>query len=308
MSTIDAKTLQLFKSHYPHNPQIQALTLDEVLKHTQGKTADWNNMYAETDKFYQPLKQAAAVTANPCYMNVGYVIFDVICLALGAVSLRKSVSAATIANTANAVTPVLSEIEKIIVSMSKAGATKSDLAWGVFNILRTIYAGGCLGAVFSAFTASLTWWNMILYGVTGMATIVAALATDGLALAAEVIGLLASFGFLATDCVAAYTACSLPAPPQITDGARIRDTTDGRIYLTLDGALSWIPDAATYVNLFISWSNVTAVPNVDDYVIAEPLTKNASLINGSPDGKIYLLLESGKRWITSPAVFNAFQQ
>jgi hypothetical protein len=92
--------------------------------------------------------------------------------------------------------------------MGAAGASKMDLAKGVFEILKTIFNGGCFGAVFSAFVSSLSWWDAALYAVTGTATIIAALATDGIAFAAEVVILLATFGFLVSDSVKAVSACS----------------------------------------------------------------------------------------------------
>jgi hypothetical protein len=198
-----AEQLETFKSFYPNLAHVQALTLDNVNTALEGQPVDWN---AVTPANFAPHPE---VTISSCQMAVGYVLFDVISLAVGAVGLRSGVSASTVEAMAEAAAPVMSEIETIIAKMGAENASKVDFAWGVFQILKTIYSGSSLGAVFSAFTGSLTWWNMTLYGVTGMATIVAAFATDGLALAAEIVILLANFGFLVTDVVAAVSACSL---------------------------------------------------------------------------------------------------
>jgi hypothetical protein len=217
MTNITQKQLDDFKSLHPGNPQIQALTLDEVLQNARGKTVDWNSI-----QFDEATTSAAAATAEiqvtDCQMAIGWVIFDAFVLAFGAVTLRRAVNARTIQAVARAAAPMLSKIELTVAKMGAQGASKTDLAWGVFEILKTIFSGGSLGAVFSAITASLTWWDMIIYGIAGTATIIAALATDGLAFAAEVVILLTSFGFLASDSVKAFQTCNLS--PNLTDPVR----------------------------------------------------------------------------------------
>lgn len=203
-----AEQLETFKSFYPNLAHVQALTLDNVNTAFEGQPVDWNTV---TPAHFEP---SPDVSIPPCQKAIGFVIFDVISLAVGAVGLRSSVQPSTVKAMAEAAAPVLSKIETIVAQMGAENASTVDIAWGVFQILKTIYSGGSLGAVFSAFTSSLTWWNMILYGVTGTATIVAAFATDGLALAAEIVVLLATFGFLVSDVVAAVNTCSLtPAAP-----------------------------------------------------------------------------------------------
>ena len=217
MPQITQKQLNDFKRLYPNNARVQALTLDQVITNTSGKTIDWNSIHDRPKGPSTALMAMPAVPITPCQMAIGYVVFDVVCLAVGAVGLRATVKASTVEAMAHAVTPVLSKIEVSISRMAAQGASKTDIAWGVFDILKTIYTGGSLGAVFSAFTDSLTWWDMILYGVTGIATIVAAVATDGVAFAAEIIVLLASAGFVASDSVKAVQACSIPAAPPESD-------------------------------------------------------------------------------------------
>jgi hypothetical protein len=90
------------------------------------------------------------------------------------------------------------------------------------------------------------------------------------------------------------------------DGVRIRDASSGRIYLVLDGMLRWVPDAQTYVQLFIDWSSAISLPNVENYVIGPQLTEGASLAQGSGQPAIYLLVDGSKRLIASPAVMQRF--
>jgi hypothetical protein len=205
--TLTPQHLEEFKRLNPLNPDLQAVTFDQLMAHTDGE-ADWAAVrFDEQPEISADIVPQLFALTN-CQMNLGWVVFDVVCLSVGAVGLRSTARAQTVAAMAQAAGPVLSKVETIVARMAAEGASLTDLAGGVFDILKAIYNGGCLGAVVSAFTASLSWWDMILYGVTAMATIIAALATDGLAFIAEVVVLLATFGFLVSDSVKAVQACT----------------------------------------------------------------------------------------------------
>lgn len=245
-------------------------------------------------------------------MNIGYVIFDAVCLALGAVGLRATVRGSTIQAIFQAATPAMSGIEQAIAQIGRSGATAVDQAKGVFNILKAIWSGGSLGAVFSAFTGSLTWWDMALYGVTGLATIVAALATDGLAFVAEVVILLASFGFLASDSVKAIQACNLtqtPAPaPQAflaakasAQGGQFSAWTpipgSGAVtFITVlpDGTLAGIgtdKNVYTRQSLTDSWALIA-----DSGSVTSLSTLGGLYIATGTDNQIYYTLSLGTAW------------
>jgi len=194
-----------YKNQFPDNEKIQAVTLDELMKQTDGGVVDWINPPI-SEEAREKVEVSVAIT--DCQLWIGYVIFDAICLAVGGVALRDGLNRETAEAVADAAKPVLSKLEKTIAKMSAEGASKKDLAWGVFEILKTIWSGQCLGAVVSAFVGSLTWYYAALYGATAMATIVAALATDGVAFVAEVAIELATFGFLTADSVNCAKACS----------------------------------------------------------------------------------------------------
>ncbi|NER51319.1 MAG: hypothetical protein F6J92_32555 [Symploca sp. SIO1A3] len=197
--------LDLYKKEFPDDDPIQSVTLDDVITYG-GNKVDWTN-----PPFVGGLEVTvldADMISTNCAVAIGFVIFDVICLAVGGVALRGSASEQTARAIADAAEPVLSKIETSIKIIADNGSSAWKRGWEVFKILKTIYSGQCLGAVLSAFLKSLTWYKAILYGATAMATIVAALATDGTAFVAEVVILLATFGFLVSDCVKAVRACS----------------------------------------------------------------------------------------------------
>ncbi len=194
-----------YKSHFHSDEKIQAVTFEELLENTDGGKVDWENPPIAGGR---GLEVQTLAVVNECELQIGYVIFDAICLAVGAVGLRAGVNRVTAEAIAKAARPVLPRIQVIIARIAAEGATYTEMAKGVFDILRVIWSGGMLGAVLGAFTNSLTWYYALLYGATALGTIVAAFATDGLAFVAEVSIELATFGFLVADSVNALKQCS----------------------------------------------------------------------------------------------------
>ena len=143
-----------------------------------------------------------------CALSIGYVVFDSVCLFLGASSLRSCLTAEEAAEMAKAAEPVASALEKYIVTLADKEASTTEHASAVFGIISTIWSGGCLGAVVNAFLGTLTPVNAALYGATAMATIVAAMATDGAATIGEIVVELATCGFLIEDSINCSKECS----------------------------------------------------------------------------------------------------
>ena len=200
MRTITPETFKAYQALNPHDSRLQALTLAELYKNTGTGQVDWNKVT------YEPaLLQSGEWD---CAKGIGYVVFDCVCLFLGAVTLRASVTAEAAEDMAKAAEPVASQLEKYILIMSDANSSKTAVATAVFGIISTIYSGSCLGAVISAFLGSLTWYNAILYGATALGTIMAAVATDGAAEIGIIIVELATAGFLVGDSIKCKEACS----------------------------------------------------------------------------------------------------
>jgi hypothetical protein len=203
--TLTAGELAAYAAANPHDARLQGLSLAELLANTGGGVLDPGHVPLRQ----RPSRQSAAQPITPCELKVGYVVFDVVCLAIGAVELRPGVTEETAEAVAEAARPVMSKIETTIAAMAKPGASATDIAKGVFTILTTIWSGGCLSAVVAAFVGHLTWYYAVLYGATALATIVAAVATDGVAFVAEVALEVVTFGVLIADCVNAVAACDL---------------------------------------------------------------------------------------------------
>lgn len=155
---------------------------------------------------------------SSCQMAVGFVIFDCLALAFGALGLRATVRPSTIAQIVRAAAPEMVAIEAQVAIIAHEASTAFQRATSVFSILGTLWAGGMLGAVFKAFKDSITWLDGLLYGTMGIASILAALATDGVSFCAQVVLLLGSFTYLLMDAQKAVTACLLTTQEGPTPG------------------------------------------------------------------------------------------
>ena len=143
-----------------------------------------------------------------CEKQLGYVIFDCICLMLSAVEARSALTAEAAEEMAEAARPVLSKLDKYIVTIASEESSTTEIATAVYGVISTIWSGGCLGEVFAAWLGSLDLGQKILYSVTGLATIAAACATDGLAEIGAIAVALATAGWLVDDSIKCAQACS----------------------------------------------------------------------------------------------------
>lgn len=200
MRTITPAVFQAYKALNPSDKRLQALTLDELYRNLGHGQVNWEKIT------YKPSSQLG--DGWDCGLGVGYVVFDCVCLFLGAVSLRSSLTASAAEEMAKAAKPVASQLSKYIATIAAESSSKTEVATAVFNVISTVYSGGCLGAVLSAFLGSLTWYEAVLYGATALGTIMAAVATDGAAEIGIIIVELATAGFLVSDSIRCVDACS----------------------------------------------------------------------------------------------------
>lgn len=203
MNTINRESFSAYKVLNSHDARLQSLTLEELLKNTSGRSVDYSNITYSS-------KPQAMLTASAwdCGLGIGYVVFDCLCLLLGAVALRSALTAEAAEEMAEAAKPVANKLTKYVEILAASESTKTEVATAVFGVISTIYSGSCLGAVLSAFLGSLTWYQSILYGATAMGTIVAAVATDGFAEIGMMVVELATAGFLVNDSIKCHEACS----------------------------------------------------------------------------------------------------
>ena len=134
-------TPEIFKAYQALNPQdekLQSLTLEELYKETGSGQVDWNQIT------YKPSPpELLGASGWDCATGIGYVVFDCVCLFLGAASLRASFTAKAAEEIAEAAKPAASQIEKYVATLADANASKTSVAGAVLVV--SGLAGGVSG-------------------------------------------------------------------------------------------------------------------------------------------------------------------
>jgi hypothetical protein len=100
-------------------------------------------------------------------------------------------------------------------------------------------------------------------------------------------------------------ASLLSARPDLA-GLRLTPLTGGPIYLVNpEGFLQWIPNPATYNNLFRDWNGVYRIDTAT-LPIGTALSDGAVLARGNASNAVYIVSNGKKRWITSPAAMDKY--
>lgn len=89
-------------------------------------------------------------------------------------------------------------------------------------------------------------------------------------------------------------------------GMRLMPLAGGPIYLVNpEGMLQWIPNPATYNNLFRDWNGVFRV-DIANMAIGSALSDGAVLAKGHASSAVYVISNGKKRWVTSPAAMDKY--
>lgn len=108
------------------------------------------------------------------------------------------------------------------------------------------------------------------------------------------------------ELVAGISPESLGVPRPDLAGARLMPLVGPAIYLVNpEGYLQWIPNPATYNNLFRDWNGVQRT-DIAGISAGPALSDGALLAKGSLSAAVYIISNGLKRWITSPDVMNKY--
>jgi len=100
------------------------------------------------------------------------------------------------------------------------------------------------------------------------------------------------------------TAWSSPRPD--LNGLRVKLPNQPAIYLIDQGYRRWIPNPATYNNLFRDWNGIITDIGINDIPLATQITSGAILARGDGTAPVYLIDAGVKRWVTSPAAMDKY--
>jgi hypothetical protein len=90
-------------------------------------------------------------------------------------------------------------------------------------------------------------------------------------------------------------------------GLRLKAPNNPAVYVVdPQGFLRWIPDPATYNNLFRDWNSIVTDVDLVNVAMGPALTEGAVLAQGSGEAAVYLVSNGTKQWITSPAAMDKY--
>ena len=90
-------------------------------------------------------------------------------------------------------------------------------------------------------------------------------------------------------------------------GLRVKLPNHPEIYLIdPEGYRRWIPNPATYNNLFRNWDGVVTDIDIGEIAMSAPLSNGAILARAASTAPVFLVSNGIKRWITSPPVMDKY--
>ncbi|HYK51947.1 MAG TPA: hypothetical protein VEV38_00240 [Candidatus Eremiobacteraceae bacterium] len=96
------------------------------------------------------------------------------------------------------------------------------------------------------------------------------------------------------------------SPKPEYDGARIKSPVGPKVYLVDRGYKRWIPNPATYNNLFRDWDSIVTSIDIDEIPTGAQLPNGAFLAQAVDGPRVYLIDQNSKRWIVSPATMDKY--
>lgn len=98
-----------------------------------------------------------------------------------------------------------------------------------------------------------------------------------------------------------------PEPHPELNGLLLQLPGNPKVYLVINGFRCWVPNPATFNNLFVPGATIT--PDVNIGVVSEgpALSDGAVLAKSTAADPVYLVSNGVKRWIPSQPIFQRYQ-
>ena len=136
---------------------------------------------------------SAAAFAKASWIQIASIVVEAILLVLQAVGIKVAVSKQAIAKTAEEIIPVIessSQIQKAVQALEEAakGGSKLEIAKAIFYLINDIYSysASILWKIIKGLCSNMSTWDWIKTAGIVTAVIIAAFATDGMALIAKI--------------------------------------------------------------------------------------------------------------------------
>jgi hypothetical protein len=102
------------------------------------------------------------------------------------------------------------------------------------------------------------------------------------------------------------TAANFQAPRLDLNGLRVKLPGRPEIYLIDQGYRRWIPNPATFNNLFRNWNGIVEEISITSIPQGQNISSGAVLARAYGTAPVYLVDRGLKRWITSPAAMDRY--
>jgi hypothetical protein len=209
--SISQADLDKVKAMFADNPQVQAVTLEQLHQNTVGLMRDGSNATL-APKRVCPL---SALPISDCTYAKVMIVVDCAFIAIGLNGLRKlwsNVDRTWIEHIAEVLEPQMTEIDKIFMRLANPKNSFGTKATEIWKVLKLIYTAGMFEAIYKAIVQTLSWWDMLLYAALGLAELTAAFVTDGAEIIAVIAADVALAGFLVSDLAKANQECNWGIP------------------------------------------------------------------------------------------------
>ncbi|XP_065837846.1 uncharacterized protein [Oscarella lobularis] len=160
-------------------------------KKDDGKT--WADITRDGEEFMpsRALVSLAAVK-DVSWIQIASVIIEAVMLVLSAVGIKLAVDEKVIQKTAQEIVPVVessSALQKAVDALKEAfkNGSNYDKAKAIFYLIKDSYSAGILWKIIKSLCSNMSTWDWIKTAGIVSAMIIAALATDGVALIAKIV-------------------------------------------------------------------------------------------------------------------------
>ena len=163
----------------------------DISKKADGK--HWADITRDGKVFMQSqMLESTAVIGKSTYIQMASIVVEGVLLTLQAVGIKVAVSEQLIKRTAEETVSVIessSALQKAVQALQEAvkGGSKWEVAKAIFKLIKDIKAGGILWKIIKGLCSNMTWYDWVKTAGIVTAMIVAAVATDGVALVAKII-------------------------------------------------------------------------------------------------------------------------
>lgn len=205
-----------FQKHLTADELAKLPTLAQLIAYAQDKPLDGTDATTDTNPDDLRKRFPTLSPETDCAIKITVVVVDIILVGIAGFGLKQKYVGAGIRAAAGTMEASQKDFMQLMIIMIDPDRSIKDVVLTALRIIKLVVNLGFLGAVWTAIVSSLTWYDMVLYGVLGIAEVGAIIGTEGVAAFALLAQVLAKGGQLSLAVYDAVTTCQQavnPVPP-----------------------------------------------------------------------------------------------